>query len=169
MKKTIDINCDLGEDMPHDAELMPYITSANIACGYHAGDNSTIRKTIELCLKHNVAIGAHPSFDDRANFGRSEMYLEDSELRDLILQQLKLIEDAALAQGGNLTHVKPHGALYNMASRDKRIAKTVIVAILDFNPSLILFGLSGSAFVEEGKLAGLKTAQEVFSDRTYLE
>ena len=169
MKKTIDINCDLGEGMSNDAELMPYITSANIACGYHAGDNSTIRKTIELCLTHNVAIGAHPSFDNRANFGRSEMILAESELRDLILTQLKIIEDAAFDCGGKLTHVKPHGALYNMSARDPNIAKTIVSAIIDFNPSLVLFGLSGSVIIEEGKLEGLKTANEVFADRTYQE
>lgn len=169
MKKSIDINCDLGEGMPNDAELMPYITSANIACGYHAGDHSTIQKTIELCLTHNVAIGAHPSFDDRANFGRSEMVLSENELRDLILAQLKIIDDAAFDFGGNLTHIKPHGALYNMAAKDQSIAKTIVTAILDFNPSLILFGLSGSVLIKEGKLAGLKTANEVFADRTYQE
>lgn len=162
-----DINCDMGEGMATDKAIMPYISSANIACGYHAGNVDTIAKTIELCLKHNVAIGAHPSFPDRENFGRNEMNLSDNEIYDLITQQLFIINEITGSFDAILFHVKPHGALYNMSAKNKLIAKTIAQAVKDFNKNLVLYGLSSSHSISEAKRIGLKTANEVFADRTY--
>lgn len=164
----VDINCDMGEGMAgRDELLMPYIHSANIACGYHAGDSATMWKTVELAVKYNVAIGAHPSFLDRDNFGRTEMNSSPEEIYELISQQLILLHDITTALDTRLQHVKPHGALYNMSARDPAIANTITKAIKDFDPSLTLFGLSGSHSIHEAKALGLKTASEVFADRTY--
>jgi 5-oxoprolinase (ATP-hydrolysing) subunit A len=165
--KKIDLNADVGEGLPTDAGLMPFISSANIACGFHAGDADTIRSTIELCLQHNVAVGAHPSFADRENFGRTEMVLPPDEIRKLVLAQLRLVQNICNEMGATLHHVKPHGALYNMSARNPEIACAIAESIHAFNPSLILYGLSGSHSVAEGVMAGLKTAAEVFADRTY--
>jgi len=165
--KTIDLNCDMGEGFGNDALIMPYISSANIACGFHAGDEDTMKRTIELCLKHNVAIGAHPSFPDRENFGRTDMLLEKQEVYDLIIKQIRILEKIAGESGMGLKHVKLHGALYNMAARDKSLAPVVSLAVKDCNPKLILYGLSGSNLIKEGKNIGLKTASEVFADRSY--
>ncbi|MEI9944302.1 MAG: 5-oxoprolinase subunit PxpA [Chitinophagaceae bacterium] len=164
---SIDINCDMGEGMATDEAIMPYIGSANIACGYHAGDADTMKRTIELCLKYNVAIGAHPSFFDRENFGRHEMDIAESEMYDLITQQLFIINEIADTFDATISHVKPHGALYNMSAKNKTIAKTIAHTVKDFNKELVLFGLSGSHSISEAKAAGLKTANEVFADRTY--
>lgn len=169
MKNKIDINCDLGEGMENDEALMHFISSANIACGFHAGDVNTIQKTINLCLKYNVKIGAHFSFDDKHNFGRTEMKLSDDHLYQLVSTQIRLMDDASNAAGGKLVHVKPHGALYNMASQDPVLSAVIVKAIQDFNDDLILFGLSGGHLISEGKRAGLKIANEVFADRTYQE
>lgn len=167
MRKTIDINCDLGEGIPGDEAIMPFISSANIACGYHAGDADTIDKTIIQCLLHQVHIGAHPSFDDRLHFGRREMDLVSDEIYDMLSAQIYLIDMAAKKNGGLLHHIKPHGALYNMAARDSNIASVVVQAIKDHDENLILYGLSGSFLISEAHNAGLKTYQEVFADRTY--
>ncbi len=167
LKNKIDINCDLGEGMENDEDLMRFISSANIACGFHAGDEYTIKRAIALCLKYKVKIGAHFSFDDKHNFGRSEMKLADDALYELVSMQLRLMNDTALAGGGKLVHVKPHGALYNMASRDSGMSAIISNAVKDFNDQLILFGLSGSHLISEGKRAGLAVANEVFADRTY--
>lgn len=167
MKNKIDINCDLGEGMPHDALLMPFISSANIACGFHAGDVDTIRTTIDLCIQHEVYIGAHPSFQDRANFGRTERNLSDEELYDLVMLQIQLLDNAAKIAGASLHHVKPHGALYNMAARDRQMAFIISTAVHDYDDQLILYGLANSFLIEEGMLAGLKVYQETFADRTY--
>jgi len=164
---SIDINCDMGEGMSTDSLIMPYIASANIACGYHAGGEALIKQTIDLCLKHNVNIGAHPSFKDRENFGRKEMHLQPDEIYALIIQQLVKIDLVAKQRGTKLHHVKPHGALYNLSAKDKEIARTIATAIKDFDESLVLYGLSGSYSVAEAKAIGLKTANEVFADRTY--
>lgn len=164
---TIDINCDLGEGFPNDAALMPFISSANIACGFHAGDIDTIKKTIALCLEHNVAIGAHPGFNDKANFGRTEMVLSDCELFDLVAEQIVLIQNICEEMGAILHHVKPHGALYNMAARDATMSYIIAGVIKEINPSLILYGLSNSFLISESEALGLKTASEVFADRTY--
>jgi UPF0271 protein len=163
----IDLNCDMGEGMPNDAELMPYISSANIACGYHAGDLETIQRTIDLCMQHNVAIGAHPGFADKANFGRTNQLLNDEDLYDLIINQVMLIHQYCDKVGATIHHVKPHGALYNMAAADPRMAAIIVQAVKDMNPKLILYGLSGSHLISEAKKQGLRVAAEVFADRTY--
>lgn len=165
--KTIDINCDLGEGVGNDEEIMPYISSANIACGYHAGNENTMIQTVELCKKYNVAVGAHPSYPDRENFGRTDMLLHPGEIYEMIVKQINLLEKIAAENDIPVHHVKPHGALYNMAARDKMLAPFVALAIMDTNKSYILYGLSGSHLVKEGKSHGLKTASEVFADRTY--
>jgi UPF0271 protein len=165
--KTIDINCDLGEGVGNDELIMPYISSANIACGYHAGDETTMRQTVELCKKYNVAIGAHPSYPDRENFGRTDMLLHPGEIYEMIIKQINSLEKIAAENDVAVHHVKPHGALYNMTARDKMLAPFVALAILDTNNKYILYGLSGSQLVKEGKNHGLKTASEAFADRTY--
>jgi UPF0271 protein len=164
---TIDINCDMGEGIGNDAEIMPFISSANIACGYHAGNEKTMKQTIELAVKNNVAVGAHPSFFDKENFGRTEMSLPADEIYDLIILQLRTIDKVANSFGATLHHVKPHGALYNMSARDPVIAKAIAVATRDFDDHIILFGLSGSHSISEANAINLKTVSEVFADRTY--
>ena len=167
-QKIIDLNADLGEGLATDAELIPLISSANIACGYHAGDKETMIRTVELCLQHGVAVGAHPSFPDRENFGRKEMTLEPGSLREMLIAQLRLISEVCNETGATLHHVKPHGALYNMSARDANLARLVAETVFDFNPGLKLFGLSGSHSIAEGVMAGLSTVAEVFADRTYM-
>ena len=157
----------MGEGIGKDELLMPFISSANIACGYHAGDATTINQTIALCIKYNVSIGVHPSFYDKDNFGRIEMNLPVDDLYDLILQQLIIFKKASDSLGQKITHVKPHGALYNMSAKDAGMANVIAKAVLDFDSSLVLFGLSGSHSISEAKAIGLKTASEVFADRTY--
>lgn len=163
----IDINCDMGEGISNEELLMPYIDSANIACGFHAGNEETIKKIISLCLQFNVNIGAHPSFPDKKNFGRSEIQLPDSEIYYLIQTQLQIVQKAALNAGAKLHHVKLHGALYNMAARNKTIAHAAAKAVKDFDDSLVYFGLSDSVMITEAAKLGLQTANEVFADRTY--
>ena len=162
-----DLNCDMGEGIGHDEYIMPNISSANIACGFHAGNSDTMRRTIELALQHNVKIGAHPSFRDRENFGRVEMHLSKDKLYALVLEQLIKIDLVAKENGATLYHVKPHGALYNIAARDPIVANTIATAIKDFDESLVVYGLSGSQMISEAKALGLKVANEVFADRTY--
>ena len=163
----IDLNCDMGEGIGNDAAIMPFISSANIACGNHAGDEETMKRAIELCIKHNVTIGAHPSFDDRKNFGRTEMHLSSSEIYDLVTKQIYLLDKIAKQLGTSLHHVKPHGALYNMAAKDVELATTIASAVKVVNEKLILYGLSNSYSITKAKDIGLKTANEVFADRTY--
>jgi 5-oxoprolinase (ATP-hydrolysing) subunit A len=163
----VSINCDLGEGMNNDALIMPFISSANIACGYHAGDEKTIWRTIELAVQYKVNVGAHVSFLDKSNFGRQEMDLPATEIYELVQQQLIILKELADSFDVKLNHAKPHGALYNMSARDAAIAKSIANAIKDFDGSLILYGLSGSHSVSEAKSVGLKTASEVFADRTY--
>lgn len=164
---TIDLNCDMGEGMPNDAAIMPYISSANIACGYHAGDEATMRKTIDLCLKYNVAVGAHPGFNDKPNFGRVPVQLTLNELYQLVWKQLEVMDTICKENQAKLHHVKPHGALYNMAAKDNVMSRTIAQAVKDFNPHLVYYGLSGSVMISEAHALGLKTANEVFADRTY--
>jgi UPF0271 protein len=166
-KKTIDINCDLGEGVGNDELIMPYISSANIACGYHAGNETTMRQTIELCKKYNVAVGAHPSYPDKENFGRTDMLLHPGEIYEMIVKQINCLEKIAEENDVAIHHVKPHGALYNMAARDKALAPFVALAILDTSDKYLLYGLSGSYLIKEGKNLGVKTVSEVFADRTY--
>ena len=163
----IDINCDMGEGMGNEKELMPFISSANIACGYHAGDAAEMKRVVDGCIKSNVAIGAHPSYPDKENFGRTDMQLSTNEIYTLVKKQLEILNTIVVAAGANLHHVKPHGALYNMAAKDAAIAHIIAMAVKDFNSELIFYGLSGSVMIEEAKKIGLKTAREVFADRSY--
>ena len=158
----VDLNCDLGEEAGHDAELMPLITSANIACGAHAGDERTMRAAAALALAHGVGIGAHPGFADRPNFGRLELPLPPADVRRLVRDQVEALRAIA-----PLRHVKPHGALYNLAGRDPAIAEAIAGAVRDAGPHLILFALAGSALLRAGRALGLQVASEVFADRTY--
>ena len=170
--KTLDLNCDMGEGfgawrMGDDAALLDHVTSANIACGYHAGDPGTIHRTVELALEKGVAIGAHPSLPDLQGFGRRRMNVSAGETYDMVLYQIGALAGFAIACGGKLAHVKAHGALYNMAAQDAKLAQAIARAIKDFDSGLVLFGLAGSELVRAGEQAGLKTASEVFADRTY--
>lgn len=167
MKYAIDLNCDMGEGMPFDAQLMPLITSANIACGYHAGDEKTMAATIELALKHQVKIGAHPSFPDRENFGRTNMHLPAAQVTELVRAQLEHLSEVAAKQNTRLHHVKPHGALYNMASKDAALASAICQAVLATDPVLVLYAQSGSVLISVAESMGIKTCNEVFADRSY--
>lgn len=164
---TIDINCDLGEGFPNDKALMKFISSANIACGYHAGDIDTIKTTIAYCIENGVAIGAHPGFNDKANFGRTEMKLSDCELYDLVAEQITLMQDTCKEMGASLHHVKPHGALYNMAAKNAIMSYIIAGVIKELEPQLLLYGLSNSYMISEAEALHIKTASEVFADRTY--
>ncbi|MGH2552226.1 MAG: 5-oxoprolinase subunit PxpA [Chitinophagaceae bacterium] len=168
-KTKCEINCDMGEGAGNDELIMPFIHAVNIACGYHAGDPDTMWRTAELALKHNVSIGAHVSFPDRNNFGRSEMNMAEEEVYELIIQQLMILKEIVTGLDAKIRHVKPHGALYNMSARDASLAKSIARAVKDFDPAFILFGLSGSHSIQEAKKIGLATSSEVFADRTYRE
>ena len=163
----LDINCDMGEGIGNDDLLLPFISSANIACGFHAGDAATMWQTVESAIKHNVAIGAHISFHDRNNFGRSEMQWNGEEIYELVSQQLIILQEITSSLDTKMQHVKPHGALYNMSARDATLAKIIAKAVKDFDNQLILFGLTGSHSISEAKAVGLQTASEVFADRSY--
>lgn len=165
--QSIDLNCDMGEGIGNDEQIMPLISSSNIACGYHAGDEKTIWNTIELAVKNDVAIGAHVSYLDKEHFGRTEMTLPPNEIYDLVTQQLIIIKEIADSFGTRLRHVKPHGALYNMSASDPELSYVIAKAIKDFDDTLIVFGLSGSHSIAEAQQLGLKTASEVFADRSY--
>ncbi|MBS1758711.1 MAG: LamB/YcsF family protein [Bacteroidetes bacterium] len=164
-----DFNCDMGEGIGNDEALMRYITSANIACGFHAGDEDTMKKTIELCLKYNVKIGAHPSFRDRENFGRTDTLIPLPEVHSIVMEQIFLLEKIARELGANLHHVKFHGAMYNQAARAKPLAAVLSLAIKDTDMDLAVYGLSNSNIITEAKKIGLKTFNEVFADRTYTD
>jgi 5-oxoprolinase (ATP-hydrolysing) subunit A len=164
---SIDLNADVGEGCGQDAALMPLISSANIACGGHAGDAESMRDAVALALEHAVAIGAHPSFPDREHFGRQEMLLPAHKLHECIVAQIESLASIAQKQGTQLRHVKPHGALYNMAARDEALAETVVTAIRSVDPSLMLFGLAGSALLVVAGRLGLRAISETFADRAY--
>ena len=166
--RSIDLNADVGEGVGQDAALMPLISSANIACGAHAGDAGSMRETIVLARAHGVAIGAHPSFPDREHFGRREMQLTPAELHECIVEQVRVLADIAASEGSRLHHVKPHGALYNMAARDRELAETVVRAVHSVDPTLMLFGLAGSVLLTVADRVGLRSVSEVFADRAYL-
>ena len=157
----------MGEDMGNDEILMPYISSANIAVGYHAGGIHTIQQTLELCLKYHVSPGAHPSYLDKKNFGRTEMDLPVEDIYDLVTQQLVIFTEMSNLYNFPVHHVKPHGALYNQSAKKASIAKAIASAVKDFDHDLILYGLSGSFSISEAEKIGLKTSSEVFGDRTY--
>ena len=169
MLEKIDLNCDMGEGYTTDALIMPLISSANIACGYHAGGGELMRQTIRLAMQHQVAIGAHPSFDDKEGFGRREMQLSSEEIHQLVTDQINSILKAAEAEGARLSHVKPHGALYNMAAKDTMVADAISRAINEIDASLILYGLPKSASETSASQYGLQFYREVFSDRTYTD
>jgi UPF0271 protein len=169
MLRKIDLNCDMGEGFTTDALIMPLISSANIASGYHAGGGELMHETIRLAIQHGVVIGAHPSFDDKEGFGRREMLLSSDEVYQIVLDQLNIIRKAAAEEGTNLHHVKPHGALYNMAAKDAKIADAISRAIKENDASLILYGLPNSASETSAAQHGLRFYREVFSDRTYTD
>lgn len=162
---TIDLNCDLGEGIGNDAQIMPFISSANIACGYHAGDEDTMKATIELAMKYGVSIGAHPSYLDRANFGRTEFQLSPPEVYDLVTEQVGKLASIATALGTSLHHVKPHGALYNKAAGTPGLAAIIALATKDVSDKLVMYG--SRALVTEARKIGLKAANEAFADRRY--
>jgi UPF0271 protein len=169
---SIDLNADLGESfgawrMGDDAGVMPWISSANVACGFHAGDPAIMRATVALCMQHGVAIGAHVSLPDLQGFGRREMKVLPNDVYTQTLYQLGALHAFVRAAGTHLHHLKPHGALYNMAARDRALAHAIAAAVRDFNPTLILVGLAGSALVDAGRAAGLRVQHEGFCDRRY--
>ena len=163
----IDLNCDMGENIGNDEDIMPYITSANIACGFHAGDSKTMQTTVRLAKKYGVAVGAHPSWLDVEGFGRREMSLPPDEVEALILYQIGALSAIAKAQGVELVHVKPHGAIYNQAAKDKMLANAIARAVKSFSGDLVLVGLAGSGLIGAGLEVGLKVANEGFPDRNY--
>ena len=170
--QSIDLNCDMGEafgnyPMPNDDILLDYITSANIACGFHAGDPEVMQHTVSMAIKKGVAIGAHPGLPDLQGFGRREMKISANEAYQMTLYQIGALYGFVKAANGKLHHVKPHGALYNMAARDAVLAKAIVQAVHDFDSTLILYALAGSEMVEAAKKTGIVTASEVFADRTY--
>jgi len=157
----------MGEGYPNDTALMEYVSSVNIACGYHAGDEATMRMTVKNAIKKGIAIGAHPGYHDRENFGRRPMTLSVNEIHDIVTDQIVKLRSIAAEERGKLTHVKPHGALYNQSAKDAAIAATIAQAVKYIDPDLIVFGLSGSLSISEAEKLGLRTASEVFADRTY--
>jgi len=168
----ININCDLGESSKlhstkNDHLLLDIVNSANIACGYHAGDKITMEKTIEISKKNKVSIGAHPSFKDRENFGRKRINLSHSEITKLINDQINILSEIAKVKGTKVTHVKPHGALNNMACEDYDLAKTISESIIKINKDLIFLVPAGSEMEKAGKKLGMKIAAEIFADRNY--
>lgn len=170
---TVDLNCDLGESfgryrLGEDAAMMPLVTSANIACGFHAGDPSVMDRTVALAVDHGVALGAHPAYPDLQGFGRRQMALSPKAIEDAVLYQIGALAAFASRHASRLRHVKPHGALYNFAAGDQPAAAALTRAVLAYDPDLILVGLAGSALVRAGDAAGLRTAQEGFPDRAYL-
>ena len=169
---SIDLNCDMGESfgawrMGNDAELMNYVSSVNIACGFHAGDASVMRKTVETAIEKGVRIGAHPSFPDLQGFGRRAMALSAQEIFDVVLYQVSALKGICEAFGSRLHHVKPHGALYNQAAKDQKIARSIAEAVKAIDENLVFYGLSGSFLISEAERLNLKIASEVFADRTY--
>jgi len=163
----IDLNSDLGEGCANDQEIMKYITSANIACGFHAGDNETIERTIKLAIDHKVAIGAHPGYPDKEGFGRKSMSFSDEKFSSLIFEQVEILKSKVEALGGKLQHVKLHGAMYNDIAGDYKKAKVAAETIAKIDRDLIFVGLAGSEMINVAIDTGLRTASEVFADRAY--
>jgi UPF0271 protein len=168
----VDLNCDMGEsfgrwELGADAAVMPYVSSANIACGAHAGDPGVMRRTLRVAKQHGVACGAHPGFADLAGFGRREILITGPEATDLVLWQLGALEALARSEGIALRHVKAHGALYNMAARDTVLAGALAAAVAQFDRTLVFFALAGSGMLDAGRRAGLTVAAEGFADRSY--
>lgn len=169
---TIDLNSDIGESfgaytIGADGEVMASISSANVACGFHGGDPGVMRRTVRLARDAGVAVGAHPGFPDLVGFGRREMRVSARDVEDMVLYQIGALEAIARSEGVRLQHVKAHGALYNMAVRDRELADAVARAVHAFDPALVLFGLPGSALISAGEALGLRVAAEGFADRAY--
>ena len=171
---SIDLNCDMGEstslwqyDIEKDIALLPYISSMNLACGFHAGDAHTMHELADAALVAGVAIGAHPAFADKENFGRINRSVPPEKLYDIVLYQIGALNAFLKIQGATLHHVKPHGALYNMAAKDTLMAEAICKAVKDFDADLILYGLSGSELIKTANSMNLKSCAEVFADRTY--
>ncbi len=168
----IDINCDFGESfgvyrLSEEEAILDYVTSVNIACGFHAGDPLVMRKTVQMALEKGVAIGAHPGFPDLLGFGRRNINVTPDEVYAYVVYQVGALSAFVKAEGGKMSHVKPHGALYNMAAKEAVLAEAIAKAVYDMDPTLTLYGLAGSELITAGKRIGLKTASEVFADRTY--
>lgn len=168
----VDLNCDLGESfgryqLGEQQEILKYVTSANIACGFHAGDPTVMRETVNLAIDHGVKIGAHPGLPDLNGFGRRNMSITPQEGYDMVVYQIGALQAFLTIHNETMQHVKPHGALYQMASKDRELAEAIAKAVYDVCPSLVLFGLSGSELTRAGEKIGLRTAHEVFADRTY--
>jgi UPF0271 protein len=168
MKLSVDLNADLGEGSGHDAELFELISSANIATGFHAGDSDTMHAAISAAMHHGVAVGAHPSFFDRENFGRKELKVPNEEVFDAVAYQLGIFQAIASALGVRANHVKPHGALYNMAVRDEKLADAIARGIESVDPKLILFAPDNTELARAGETHGVQIAREIFADRNYL-
>lgn len=169
---SIDLNSDLGEqfgiyELGRDDEILELVTSANIACGFHAGDPSSMRTTVKKAMEKGTAIGAHPGLPDLVGFGRRSMAVSPQEVYDMVLYQIGALAAFVRSEGGTVHHVKPHGALYNMAAANMKLAEAVAEATARFDPSLVLYGLAGSKLIEAGSQFGLRTASEAFADRTY--
>jgi 5-oxoprolinase (ATP-hydrolysing) subunit A len=170
LRAAVDLNCDMGEGMSTDAAIFPFISSSNIACGGHAGDADTMRRTVELSVRHGVAIGAHPSYPDRANFGRIDILdkpLRRADLAGLLYEQLHRLQSICREFGTRMHHVKPHGALYNRAAKDAAVSALIVRAVLDLDPRLLLYGLSGGETQRIAEERGLTFISEGFADRTY--
>lgn len=173
MTARVDLNCDMGEGfgawpMGHDAAVLPFVSSVNVACGFHAGDAAVMRRTVAAALDHGVAIGAHPGLPDLAGFGRRAMAITPQDAYDMVVYQLGALVAIAACQSATVQHVKPHGALYNMAATQPPLADAIARAVHDVNPALRLMGLSGSALIDAARAHGLGTISEVFADRHYL-
>ena len=172
MSTVLDLNCDMGEGfgawtMGDDLALLDHITSANIACGFHAGDPATMQRVVRAALAKGVAVGAHPGLPDLVGFGRREMKVSPADAYAMVVYQVGALAAFARAAGGRLNHVKPHGALYNMAAKQRPLADALVQAVHDVDPTLVFFGLAGSQMVAAAQAAGLRVAQEVFADRAY--
>jgi UPF0271 protein len=168
----VDLNCDVGESfgiwsVGADEAVLEHVSSANIACGFHAGDPAVMRRTVKAAFERGVSVGAHPSLPDLQGFGRRTMRVTPDEVYALMLYQMGALAGFCRALGGTLSHVKAHGALYNMAAQDPALATAIASAVRDFDPTLVLFGLAGSEVVRAGRAAGLEVANEVFADRSY--
>jgi UPF0271 protein len=172
MTSKVDINCDMGESfghfkVGHDEEIMPFITSANIACGFHAGDPMVMARTVRLAKKKGVAVGAHPGFPDLAGFGRRNMELSKEEVTDTLIYQIGALEAFTKAADTVLQHIKPHGALYNAAAKNEAYIEAIVEAVCVVNPKSVLFALAGSRMAKIAEEAGMHVAHEVFADRAY--
>lgn len=168
----VDLNCDLGESfgrfkIGEQEDILKYVTSANIACGFHSGDPTVMRETVQLAIRHGVKIGAHPGLPDLNGFGRREMAITPQEGYDMVVYQIGALQGFLSTFNEQMQHVKPHGALYNMAAKNAALAEAIAQAVYDVSPSLILFGLANSELTKAGEKLGLKTAHEFFADRTY--